>query len=245
MLKQEIILPSESPWSAPVVIVKKKGGKLRFCIDYRQLNKVTKKDQFPLPRIDDLLDTFGKAKYFSTLDLASGYWQVEIKPEDKEKTAFIINEGLYEFNVMPFELTNVPATFQRLMNKIFKEQLNKFVVIYIDDTNVFSTTFEKHLIHLRTVFDKLRTNGLKLQPSKYHFGKTSLAFLGHIIGKDGIQPDPTKASAIQQFPIPTNLTILRGFLGLASYYQYFVKDFVKKACSIILTNEKRSIFYLN
>lgn len=229
MLKQGIISPSESPWSAPVVIVKKKEGKLRFCVDYRQLNKVTKKDQFPLPRIDDLLDVFGKAKYFSTLDLASGYWQVEIKPEDREKTAFITNEGLYEFNVMPFGLTNAPATFQRLMNKIFKEQLNKMVVIYIDDTNVFSTTFEEHLSHLRIVFDKLRKNGLKLQPSKCHFGKTSLAFLGHIIGKDGIQPDPIKISAIQQFPIPTNLTILRGFLGLASYYRRFVKNFAKIA----------------
>ena len=114
------------------------------------------------------------------------------------------------------------------MNKIFKEQLNKFIVIYIDDTNVFSTIFEKHLIHLRTVFDKLRTNGLKLQPSKCHFGKTSLAFLGHIIGKDGIQPDPTKVSAIQQFPIPTNLTIFRGFLGLASYYRRFLKTLQRK-----------------
>ena len=214
MLRQGIIKPSDSPWTAPVVVVKKKEGKLRFCVDYRQLNKVTTKDQFPLPRIDDLLDTLGKAKYFSTLDLASGYWQVEIKPEDRPKTAFITTEGLYEFNVMPFGLTNAPATFQRLMNKVFKNQLNKFVVIYLDDTNVFSTTFKDHLLHLRIVFDKLRQNGLKLQPSKCHFGKTSLAFLGHVISKDGIKPDPAKITTVENFSIPHNLTILKVFLVL-------------------------------
>ena len=229
MLRQGIIKPSDSPWTAPVVVVKKKEGKLRFCVDYRQLNKVTTKDQFPLPRIDDLLDTLGKAKYFSTLDLASGYWQVEIKPEDRPKTAFITTEGLYEFNVMPFGLTNAPATFQRLMNKVFKNQLNKFVVIYLDDTNVFSTTFKDHLLHLRIVFDKLRQSGLKLQPNKCHFGKTSLAFLGHVISKDGIKPDPAKITAVENFPIPHNLTVLRGFLGLASYYRRFVKDFAQIA----------------
>ena len=219
MLKQNIISPSDSPWSAPVVVAKKKDGKFRFCVDYRQLNKVTIKDQFPLPRIDDLLDTFGKAKYFTTLDLTCGYWHVEVKPEDRKKTAFITNEGLYEFNVMPFGLTNAPATFQRLMNKIFRSHINKFLVIYLDDTNIFSETFEEHLQHLKITFDIIRKSGLKLHPNKCHFGKTSLAFLGHIIGKNGIQPDPAKIVAVQNFPIPTNLTILRGFLGLASYYR--------------------------
>jgi hypothetical protein len=229
MLKENIISPSDSPWSAPVVVAKKKNGKFRFCVDYRQLNQITIKDQYPLPRIDDLLDTFGKAKYFSTLDLTCGYWHVEVKPKDRKKTAFITNEGLYEFNVMPFGLTNAPATFQRLMNKIFKPYLNKFVVIYLDDTNIFSSTFEEHLQHLRKVLNEIGKSGLKLQPDKYHFGKTTLSFLGHIISKNGIQPDPAKVSAVEHFPIPTNLTILRGFLGLASYYRRFIKDFAKIA----------------
>ena len=229
MLKENIISPSDSPWSAPVVVAKKKNGKFRFCVDYRQLNQITIKDQYPLPRINDLLDTFGKAKYFSTLDLTCGYWHVEVKPKDRKKTAFITNEGLYEFNVMPFGLTNAPATFQRLMNKIFKPYLNKFVVIYLDDTNIFSSTFEEHLQHLRKVLNEIGKSELKLQPDKCHFGKTTLSFLGHIISKNGIQPDPAKVSAVEHFPIPTNLTILRGFLGLASYYRRFIKDFAKIA----------------
>jgi hypothetical protein len=245
MLKQNIISPSDSPWSAPVVVAKKKDGKFRFCVDYRQLNKVTIKDNFPLPRIDDLLDTFGDAKYFSTLDLTCGYWHVEVKPEDRKKTAFITDEGLYEFNVMPFGLTNGPATFQQLVNQIFRPHIKKILVVYLDDTNVFSKTFEAHLQHLRITFDIIRKSGLKLQPNKCHFGKTSLSFLGHVIGKNGIQPDPAKISAVQDFPKPNNLKVLRGFLGLASYYRRFVKDFAKIAAPLHYLMRKEQPFYWN
>jgi len=229
LLEDGIISPSESPWSAPVVIVKKKNGKLRLCVDYRQLNAVTIRDQYPLPRIDELLDSFKDCHYFSTIDLASGFWQVEMKPEDKPKTAFITKQGLFEFNVMPFGLTNAPATFQRLMNTVFREYIDKFIVVYIDDTTIYSKTFEEHLIHLRMTFDKLRQAGLKVQPDKCHFGKTSLPFLGYIIGKDGIKPDPAKVEKVQNFPAPTNLTELRGFVGLASYYRRFIINFAKIA----------------
>ena len=154
MLKEGIISPSESPWSAPVIIVKKKNGKFRLCVDYRQLNSITKRDQYPLLRVDELLDAFKNTKYFSTIDLASGFWQVEMKPEDCYKTAFVTKQGLYEFNVMPFGLTNGPTTFQRLMNTIFRKYIGKFIVVYINDTIIYSEIFDQHLQHLRLTFDE-------------------------------------------------------------------------------------------
>jgi len=209
MLEEKIISPSESPWSAPVVIVKKKNGKFRLCVDYRRLNSITKRDQYPLPRIDELLDSFKNARYFLIIDLVSGFWQVEMQQEDRQKTAFITKQGLFEFNIMPFGLTNAPATFQRLMNTIFREYIDKFIVVYIDDITIYSKTFDEHLQHLRSTFTKLREAGLKVQPDKCQFGKTSLSFLGYIIGKNGIKPDPSKVEKVQDYPVPNNLTTLR------------------------------------
>ena len=145
MLENNLIYTSESPWTSPVVLVKKKNGKLRFCVDYRRLNKITKKDAYPLPRVDEMLDTLSGSKWFSTLDLASRYWQIQIHPKDREKIAFTTKFGTYEFNVMPFGLCNAPATFQRLMDRIYKDIAWKFVVVYLDDTNIFSRTFKDHI----------------------------------------------------------------------------------------------------
>ena len=149
---------------------------MRFCIDYRKLNRIIKKDNHPLPWIDNLLDSFQDATCFTTLDLASGYWQIEMDLEDREKTAFITDYGVYEFNVMPFGLTNAPATFQRTMNKVFSRIIGDFIVVYLDDLNVYSRDFNEHLVHLKEVFERLRNAGLKLKAKKCHFFKKELAF---------------------------------------------------------------------
>jgi hypothetical protein len=229
MLQQGLIEKSKGPWAFPVVLVRKKNGKLRFCVDYRPLNKVTKRDEYSLPRIDDMMDSLGGSAWFTSLDLASGYWQVEMDPRDKEKTAFITQFGTYQFTVMPFGLCNAPATFQRLMDDVLQDLLWDFVVVYLDDLNIFSRTFEEHLTHLRTVFDRLKQAGLKLNPEMCRFVSPELTFLGHVIDKQGIRTDPDKIEKVKNFPEPKNLTQLRGFLGLASYYRRFIKDFSKIA----------------
>ncbi|CAJ0630411.1 5188_t:CDS:2, partial [Entrophospora sp. SA101] len=179
-------------WASPIVVVKKKNNKLRFCVDYRKLNAYTEQDKYPLPLIADIFDSLEGSKYFSSLDLASGYWQMEVAEEDKKKTAFISKHGLYEFNRMPFGLTNAPASFQRLMNKVLSKEIGRFVVVYLDDINIYSKSFEEHLEHLEIVFSRLRRAGLKLGKDKCSFAKTQLEFLGHIVGRDGLQPDPKK-----------------------------------------------------
>ena len=252
MEKRGIIRKSKSPWASPVVIVDKKDGTQRFCVDYRGLNKVTKIDRYPLPHIDELLETFRTAHWFTTLDLASGYWQVEMNETDKEKMAFITHKGLYEFNVMPFGLCNVPGTFQRLMNFVLQDFLGKFVAVYLDDIIIYSRTFEQHIDHLRLVFETLRTATLKIKLKKGFFCFPNIAFLGHIIGRDGISPDPAKIEKIMNFPEPTNLKELRGALGLFSYYRKFVKDFsriakplltlLKKDTSFEWTNKQQNAF---
>lgn len=169
MLQQNIIQKSTSPWSSPVVLVKKKDGSIRFCIDYRKLNHITRKDVYPLPRIDDTLDTLSGAKWFTTLDLLSGYWQVEVAAEDKEKTAFVNRDGLYEFNVMPFGLCNALATFQRLMDMVLSGLQWMHCLVYLDDVIIFSQDFQSHLAKLHQVFQRLQQAGLKVKPTKCVF----------------------------------------------------------------------------
>ena len=243
MLKQGLIEKSRGPWASPVVLARKKNGKLRFCVDYRALNKVTKKDEYPLPRIEDMLDALGGAAYFTSLDLASGYWQVEMKPEDREKTAFITQFRTFQFKVMPFGLCNAPATFQRLMDEVLQGILWDFVVVYLDDLNIYSRDFNGHLMHLRDVFDRLRQAGLRLNPEKCKFISSELIFLGHVIDQQGIRTDPEKVEKVKNFPIPKTLTQLRSFLGLASYYRKFIKGFSGIAGPLNKLLKKNVIFH--
>jgi hypothetical protein len=229
MLKDGVIRESRSPWASPVVIVTKKSGNPRFCIDYRKINDKTKNDAHPLPRIDELLEKFRKGKWFTSLDLASGYWQVKMDEKDKEKTAFTCHQGLYEFNVMPFGLRNAPPTFQRLMNKILKEYLYEFVVVYIDDILIYSKTFEEHMDHLKKVFRRLKEANLMVKFKKCKFCVPNIEFLGHIVGRDGLKVDPGKIEKMKKLSPPKDLTSLRAALGLFSYYRRFVPNFSKIA----------------
>ena len=225
MANRGVIRPSKSPWSSPVVLVGKKDGSTRFCVDFRKVNAVTRKDVYPLPRIDETLDTLGGARYFTTLDLASGYWQVPLKEEDMHKTAFSTHTGLWEFTVMPFGLCGAPASFQRLM-EIMLAGLNwESCLVYLDDIIIFSRTFEEHLSRLESVLSRLRAGGLKLKVKKCAFCAPEVKYLGHIVSKDGLHPDESKVNAVQNFPVPQDLTQLRSFLGLIGYYRKFVQDF--------------------
>jgi len=229
MLKDGIIKKSEGPWASPVVIVKKKDGSKRFCIDYRKVNNITITDAHPLPRIDDLLEQFREANWFSSIDLASGYWQIEMDEKDREKTAFSCHLGLFEFNVMPFGLKNAPPTFQRMMNEILAEWLDEFVVVYIDDIMIYSKTFEEHLEHIEKILRKLKEVNLMLKLVKCKWGEQNIEFLGHVVGKDGLKPDPGKIEKIKNLKVPTTQKEVRSILGLCGYYRRFVKGFSKIA----------------
>ena len=225
LLEKGYIRPSISPWGAPVLFVKKKDGTLRLCIDYRQLNQVTIKNKYPLPRVDDLFDQLQGARVFNKIDLRSGYHQLRIANADVPKTAFRTRYGHYEFLVMPFGLTNAPAVFMALMNKVFQPYLDKFVIVFIDDILVYSRDEEEHANHLRLVLQTLREKQLYAKFNKCEFWLDQVVFLGHIVSGEGIKVDSKKIEAVLNWEPPKNVPELRSFLGLAGYYRRFVKGF--------------------
>lgn len=241
MLDAKIISRSRSSWSAPVVIVDKKDGSKRFCVDFRAINKITKPNSYPLPLIDEILALLGKAKYFTSLDLKSGYWQIKMDPDDREKTAFACHKGLFEFNVMPFGLCNAPSIFQELMARVL-ENLDAFSIAYLDDILIYSETLEEHLKHLQAVFDRLREHKLKLKLKKCGFLKEETGYLGFIINKDGIRPDPNKVAVIKSLATPTCVKEVRSFIGMCSYYRRFVPKFSEIAEPLIALTRKYSKF---
>jgi hypothetical protein len=219
LLDLGLIRPSVSLWGALVIFIRKKDGSWRLCIDYRQLNKATIKNQYPLPRIDDLFDQMKGATVFSKIDLRSGYHQLWIKEDDIPKTAFKTRFGHYEFTVLPFGLTNAPGVFMSLMNEVFRENLDKFVQVFIDDILIYSRTMEEHDEHLRLVLQCLREHKLYGKLSKCSFYQSRIHYLGHVISGEGIVVDPAKVEAIMEWPAPTNVTEVRSFMGLAGYYR--------------------------
>jgi hypothetical protein len=236
------IHPSSSPWGVTVLFVEKKDVTQRMCVDYRSLNEVTIKNKYPLPQIEDLFDQMNGASVFLKIDWRSGYYQRKIRESDIPMTAFRTRYGLYEYNVMSFGLTNVPAYFMYLMNKVFMEYLDKFVVVFIDDILVFSKTEEVHEKHLRLVLEKLRSNKLYAKFSKCEFWLTKLAFLGHVISTGGVSVDPGKIKDVLNLMPPTTASEIQSFLGLARYYRRFIKDFSKIAKPIMKLLEKNKAF---
>ena len=226
------IQPSKSPFGAPILFVKKKDGTTRMCVDYRALNEITIKNSYPLPRIDELFDRLQGAKYFSKIDLRSGYHQIRIDPDDVPKTAFRTRYGHFEFKVLPFGLTNAPATFMHLMHQAFRPLLDESVLVFLDDILIYSKTLADHKRHVRQVLDILRREKLYAKASKCDFFKSQVEFLGHIVGADGVRMMEDKVKAVQEWPTPTKVGHVRSFLGTAGYYRKFIKDFSKIAAPL-------------
>ena len=232
MLQDGVVEPSASPWASPIVLVRKKDGTARFCIDYRRLKSITRKDAYPLPRIDETLDTLHGSYWFSTLDLLSGYWQVEVAESDRPKTAFSTTEGHDQFRVMPFGLCNAPATFQRLMDMVLAGLQWKECLVYLDDVIVLCRMFDEHIGNLKSVLQRVRESNLRLKLSKCCFFRDHVTYLGHAISRDGIATDPAKTERVASWPTPTSKQEVQHFLGFAGYYRKFVKDFTTIACPL-------------
>lgn len=243
MLKNNVIRVSTSPWAAPVVLAPKKDGSLRFCVDYRKLNVVTTREIYPIPRIDDTINSLSGQLIFSTMDCAAGYWQIPIKESDKEKTAFITKFGLYEFNVLPFGLTNAPAFFQRTMDLVLAGLKWQICLVYMDDIVVFSRTLPEHLQRLQSVFQALRKHWISLKMMKCHWAMRQIKFLGHLVDQEGIQPDPTKLEAMRKLPPPRNVHELRSFLGLVGVYRKFVPAFADIAGPLYNRLTKNKLYH--
>ena len=238
LLSKGFIRPSISPWGAPILFVKKKDGSLRLCIDYRQLNRVTIRNQYPLPRIDELFDQLQGSRVYSKIDLRSGYHQLRVQESDVPKTAFRTRYGHYEFLVMPFGLTNAPAAFMDLMNRVFQPYLDRFVIVFIDDILVYSGSSEEHSEHLKIVLQTLRERQLYAKLSKCQFWLDKVAFLGHVISVEGVSVDPHKIEAVVNWKPPKNVSEVRSFLGLAGYYRKFVEGFSRIAAPLTKLTRK-------
>ncbi len=217
--------PSNSEYACWVTLPVKKDGSRHFCGDYWPLNAQTRRDMFPMPLVEDVIDQLGKSTWFTTLDLQSGFWQIRMALEDMKKTALITKTGLYDWTIMPFGLKNATSTFTRTMSEVFKDLGSKFLKVFVDDLNVHSESWGEHLQHLDAVLCKLREVNLKLNPSKCCFVAKTITFLGHVVSKEGIRPDPGKIEAVLHFPTPKNVTSVRSFLGLTGYYQKYVRGY--------------------
>jgi transposase InsO family protein len=238
MENNRVIQKSESAWASPIVLAPKKDGTLRFCVDFRAVNDITRKDAYPLPRIDDILESLQGVKYFCHLDLASGYWQVRMAEKDREKTAFCVPGGLWEFLVMPFGLTNAPPTFQRLMNTVLQNHLGVRALVYLDDIIIWGRTMDEMIDNLELIFESLRNAKLKLKPSKCKLFRTTIDLLGHVVSENGISTDPAKTCVIDKWPVPKKVSDVRTFLGTTSYYRRFIKNFSEIAQPLTRLTQK-------
>lgn len=242
MLNNKVIRPSASPWSSPVVIIRKKDGSPRFCVDYRKLNLITERDLYPLPRIDDLVDRLAGSQYFSTLDLKAGYWQVPIAEQDKSKSAFVTTDGLFEFNVLPFGLSNAPATFQRIINSVLGSLRWDICLVYLDDIIIHSRSFDKHVQDLDLVLNALAKANVKLNMGKCTLARKQIDYLGFRITRDGIKPTTTNVRKTLDFPIPTSAKAAYSFIQMAQFYRRFIKDFASIATPLNVFKNKAAKF---
>lgn len=250
MLEQGIIQPSSSAYNSPIWVVPKKLdnsgiNKWRIVIDYRKLNEITVDDKFPIPNIDSLFDKLGRAQYFTTLDLAKGFHQILVDEKDRAKTAFSTPQGHYEYIRMPFGLKNAPATFQRMMNHVLREYINKICVVYLDDILIFSTSFQEHIDSINKILDKLRKANLKIQVDKCRFFAKETEYLGHILTPEGIKPNDKKIAVIKNVNIPKTKKEIKSFLGLTGYYRKFIRDYAKVAQPLTKCLKKDSKICIN